>query len=136
VRKDQFDTTVTIDGVLLGTFDSMTGGESDSDSLTYKPGGMAPIVTLGGTVTVGQVIIARLYRLERDHQTIAWLLSRVGKGSMVVKKQPLDTDGNTYGKPIVTSGVLKRVTPPEVDSTSGDAALIELEMTPSGHVSA
>lgn len=134
MRKDQYDTTVNIDGRNLGTFDVLTGGETDTDQLTYKPGGMAPTVSLGGTVTVGQVVVSRLYRLERDHAIIQWLLGRVGIGSMVVKKQPLDPDGNTFGKPLVYQGVLKRCTPPEVDSTSTDAAVIELELTPAGRV--
>lgn len=136
-RKDMYDVTVTVDGRQLGgnnTFDTMTGGEVDSDELKYKPGGMAPMVSLGGTTTVGQVVIGRLYDLKRDHPLIHWLISRVGKGNVVVKKQPLDVDGNAYGRPLVYTGKLKRVLPPEVDSTSTDAAIVELEVTPAGTV--
>lgn len=133
-RKDMYDTRVTVDGRNLGTFDVLTGGETDSDELKYKPGGMAPAVSLGGSVTVGQVVISRLYRLQRDHLLVHWLLGRVGKGRTVINKQPLDVDKNAFGKPLVYRGVLKRVTPPEVDSTSTDAATIELEITPEGVV--
>jgi hypothetical protein len=138
-RKDQYDTRVSVDGQDLGTFDTLTGGESDTTELTYKPGGMAPQVSLGGLVTIGQVVLGRLYVLDRDHQNsngtgIAWLLSRVGKGQVVVTKQPLDIDGNAFGKPLVYKGTLKRVTPPEVDSQSTDAALVELEVTPAGTI--
>ena len=133
-RKDQYDVTVTVDGRKFWTWDVLTGGETDSDQLTYKPGGTAPAVSLGGTVTVGQVICQKLYDLERDTAQIHWLLSRVGKGAVVVNKQPLDVDGNAYGKPLVYRGILKRVLPPEVDSTSTDAAIIELEVTPAGAV--
>ncbi len=133
-RKDQYDTMVSIDGTNLGTFDTLTGGEVDSDDLKYKPGGMAPEISLGGVATVGQVVIGRLYDLTRDHGIIHWLLSRVGKGSVVVNKQPLDVDGNAFGRPLVYTGVLKRVTPPEVDSTAVDAATIEIEVTPAGAV--
>jgi hypothetical protein len=134
MRKDQHRVTVIVDGVNLGVWDVMTGGETDSDELTYKPGGMAPQVSLGGSVTIGQVIVSRLYRLQRDHLRVHWLLSRVGKGQVVVNKAVLDTDRNTFGKPLVTKGTLKRVTPPEVDSTSTDAATIEIEITPDGVV--
>jgi len=133
--KHQHRVSVKVDGVNLGVFDVMTGGESDSDEFKYRPGGMAPVIALGGVVTVGQLIVNRLYQLNRDHQNIHWLLSRVGKGNVVVTKTILDPDGNAFGKPLVTKGLLKRVTPPEVDSnTTVDAAIIELEITPEGVV--
>lgn len=135
MRKDQHRVTVIVDGRNLGVFDVLTGGETDSDELKYRPGGMAPSISLGGVVTVGQVIVSRLYKLQRDHLNVHWLLGRVGKGNVVVNKAVLDPDGNTFGKPLVTKGVLKRVTPPEVDSNAtGDAAVIELEITPEGVV--
>jgi hypothetical protein len=133
-RRDQYDTTVVIDGRNLGTFDTLTGGETDTDELTYRPGGMGPVVSLGGLTTIGQVVVGRLYRLERDHVLVHWLMGRVGKGEAVVSKQPLDPDGNAWGKPLTYRGVLKRVTPPEVDSNSTEAATIELEVTPRGAV--
>ena len=135
MRKDQHRVTVVVDGRKLGVFDVLTGGETDSDELKYKPGGMAPAISLGGTVTVGQLIVSRIYELSRDHLQVHWLLGRVGKGKAVVNKAVLDPDGNAFGKPLVTKGVLKRVTPPEVDSNAtGDVAVIELEITPDGVV--
>lgn len=134
MRKDQWNTTVKVDGRNMGTFDVKTGGETDTDELTYKPGGMAPTISLGGMVTVAGVVVSRLYQLGRDHQTIHWLLSRVGVGQCVVNQQALDPDGNAYGTGLTVKGVLKRVTLPEVDSNSTDAAVIELEITPSGAV--
>jgi hypothetical protein len=135
MRKDQHRVTVVVDGRKLGVWDILTGGETDSDELKYRPGGMAPQISLGGTVTVGQLIVSRLYKLDRDHAQIHWLLGRVGKGNAVVNKAVLDPDGNAYGKPLVTKGTLKRVTPPEVDSNAtGDAAIIEMEITPEGVV--
>jgi|SRR5215831_4322725 len=135
MRKDQHRVTVSVDGRKLGVWDVLTGGETDSDELKYRPGGMGAQISLGGVVTVGQLIVARLYTLERDHATVHWLLGRVGKGRAVVNKAVLDPDGNAYGKPLVTKGTLKRVTPPEVDSNAtGDAAIIEMEITPEGVV--
>lgn len=134
MRKDQYETSVIVDGENLGTFDVLSGGETDTDELTYKPGGMAPAISLGGTTTVGAVVVSRLYRLDRDHLMIHRLLERVGVGDVVINKQPLDVDGNAFGKPLVYRGKLKRISPPEVDSTSTDAATIELEITPAGRV--
>src|SRR5215831_14962811 len=103
-RKDQYDVRVKVDGVPLGTWDVLTGGETDSDELTYKPGGMAPAVSLGGTVTVGQVIVSRLYKLARDHVRVHWLLARVGTAQVVITKQPLDQNKDAFGKPITYKG--------------------------------
>lgn len=136
-RKDQYRITVTVDGRTLPAphaWDTLTGGEIDSEELKYKPGAMAPEISLGGTVTVGQVVVGRIYDLDRDHVNIHWLIGRVGKGHVVVKKQPLDIDGNAFGRALVYQGKLKRVLPPEVDSTSTDAAILEVEVTPQGTV--
>lgn len=126
--------TFTVDGQDLGVWDKLTGGEVDSEETKYKPGGMAAPVTLGGSVEVGNLTISRLYVLNRDHDRVHWLISRVGKGSCVVNRQPLDVDGNAYGRPLVYTGTLKTVTPPEVDSESSDAGLLECEITPAGTV--
>jgi hypothetical protein len=133
-RQDQYNVTVTIDGADYGTWDKMGGGEVDSEEKKYKPGGLAPEVSLGGSQTVGNITVSRLYDLARDHGTVKELLGRVGKAVVVVSKQPLDADGNAFGAPIVYRGTLKTCTPPEVDSESSDAAMIELEVTSSGAV--
>lgn len=119
-----------------GIFDKMSGGEIDSDDNQYKPGAMGPPVSLGGPKSVGNVTVSRLYRLARDHDGVQQLIDAAGKSRMVVTKQPLDIDGNAYGRPIVYKGILKRVSPPDVDSESSDAGLIEYEMTVDGFPSA
>jgi hypothetical protein len=133
-RVDQYDVRVTIDGRDLGTFGRMAGGEIDSEETTYKPGGMGPRISLGGSVNVGNVTVGILYDLASVHTLVHWLISRVGKATMVVNKQPLDVDGNAFGRALVYSGKLKMVTPPEPDSEANDAAFLELEMTPAGTV--
>ena len=80
MRKDQHRVSVIVDGNNIGVFDVMTGGETDSDELKYRPGGMAAVISLGGVVTVGQLIVSRLYTLERDHLLVHDLLRRVGLG--------------------------------------------------------
>jgi hypothetical protein len=137
MRKDMWRVKLVVDGKPLpDSWDVLTGGESDSDELTYKPGGMAPNVSLGGSITIGQLVVSRLYDQPRDDSQLHWLLSRVGKAQVKLTKTALDVNGASWGKALVYTGVLKRVTPPEVDSTSTDAATIELEITPSGSVPA
>src|SRR5215831_8676509 len=134
-RKDQYDITVSVDGRPLGTWDKLTGGDIDSDEMTYKPGGMGNRISLGGSTNVANVIVSVLYDLQRIHGIVHWLIPQVGKANVVIKKQPLDVNGNVSGmRPITYTGKLKRITPPEVDSEAVDAALLELEMTPVGTV--
>jgi len=134
VRKDQHAIHVSVDGVDFGIFDKKTGGEVDSSETTYQPGAMGQRISLGGVQEITALTVDRLFDLDRDGQQVHWLMSRVGKGDMVCSVQPLDVDGNVYGRPMTYKGKLKMVTPPEADSESSDAALISLEMTPAGSV--
>lgn len=128
-----WDVTAWLDQVgPLGTFDTCTGGGVDSEELKYHLGGMSGVITLGGLSEVDNLVIGRIYLLERDHVIVGRLLDVPGKVGMVICKQPLDGDGNVWGRPIIYIGTNKRCTPPDHDSNAGaDAALIELEMTPS-----
>jgi hypothetical protein len=134
-RTNQYRVTLAVNGADWGVWDGFDGGEVDSDDNTYRPGGMARAKSLGGTVTVGNVTLNRNYELERDHLAVKTLINLAGKARVVVKKQPLDIDGNVYGDPLVYTGTLKRVTPPTVDSTSDDPAMIEVEITCDGAIS-
>jgi hypothetical protein len=134
MRQDQYAITMTIDGTDLGVWDKLEGGEIDSEETQYKPGSMGSSISLGGSVNVGTLTVSRLYVLNRDHDRIHWLIGRAGKGSAVVNRQPLDADGNAYGRPLVYTGKVKSVAPPEVDSEGSDAALLAVEITPAGTV--
>lgn len=134
MRQDQHLITVTVDGKNLGVFDKAPGAEIDSSETKYSPGGMAPQVTLGGRQTVGNIVASRLYEVSRDHELARSLVHRAGKAAMSISWQPLDTDGNPFGKPVVTSGKLKRVKFPDMDSESDGAAMLELEMSSSGTI--
>lgn len=128
-----FDVTAWIDEIgPLGTFDTFTGGGVDSEELKYHLGGMSGVISLGGLSEVDNVVIGRIYLLERDNTYVGRLLDTPGKRGMVIAKQPLDADGNVWGRPLIYLGTHKRCTPPEHDSNAGaDPAIIELEMTPS-----
>lgn len=131
-RADTWDVRVTIGDRNLGTWDQQEGGDVDSEEFTYKPGGMADPESLGGSKTVENVTLRRLYRLNRDHIISDWLIRQAGRADVVITKQPLDTDGNAWGSPLVYRGTLKRVGFPDHDSGSSDAALVEIEVTTDG----
>jgi hypothetical protein len=132
-REDQYNVTaeVTYAGrtETLGTFDKFSGGEMDSEEAKYYPGGMQQVISLGGRVSVGNVTISRLYDLARDHPLVGWLMGGCGKAAFTVTKTSLTVDATAVEHPLVYTGTLKAVTPPDHDSESNDAALIALEMT-------
>lgn len=128
-RRDQYAVSVTVDGTTLGVFDTMTGGAYDSEETKYKPGGMAPEVALGGSRMVSNLVVGRLFRLDRDLPLVPILKSKVGTGLCTVTKQSLDINRNPYGTPDVYTGILKTYTPVEPDSTSNDAAVFQLEIS-------
>jgi hypothetical protein len=136
IRTDQFKVTVTVDGVNLGTWDKFSGGEADSDETKYRPGGMANQVSLGGTTTVGNVTVSKAYDPVVDGARIASLLAARGLKDASVALQPLDNNKAPYGNPIVYSGKLKAVTTPEHDSEGSGAAMISLEISTDGDISA
>ena len=133
-RQDQYNVTVSIDGTDLGTFDKLTGFEIDSEEVKYKPGAMAPQLSLGGSISVSNGNVSRLYDLNRDHSKVPFLKSKVGKGNVTVTKQPLDINGSPFGEPVVFTGKLKQVKLPDADSESNAAALVELEVSSAGKV--
>ena len=132
-RQDTFRVTVFINGINFGVWDKKTGGQVDSEQTSYKPGGMTPPVSLGGSKNVDNIVVSRLYRQERDHTEVGRLMNWAGKADMSVHQQPLDFDAQPFGNPIVWRGTLKRVMAPDVDSESNDAAMLELEMTVDGY---
>lgn len=131
-RREQFRVTVTVDSTDLGTFDAMSGGDATSEETKYREGGMAPEVSLGGSQSIDNVTVTRLYKPDRDHALYPWLVSRRGKGAAVVSRQPLDDDGNAFGSPTVYRGKLLRVSSPEHDANSSEAATFELEISTNG----
>jgi hypothetical protein len=134
-RADQYNVTVTVEGLgALGTFDTFKGGEVDSDEQKYRPGGMADPVSLGGAVTMGNVVVSRNYKLDRDHAFIHTLMSLAGRANINVCKQPLDLNKVPYGRPLLYSGKIKTVKPPDHDSSASDPSMLEIEFVPVGTV--
>jgi hypothetical protein len=142
VRSDTYTVNVRIahptTGAMInyGVFDKVTGGETDSGVTSKRPGGFAQSLALGGPKTVSNLVLSRGYRLARDHDVVQQLLNSVGRCQVVVSIQPLDINANAYGKPIVYTGILKRVKTPDVDSESSAAGMLELEVIVDGEPSA
>lgn len=134
-RVDQWSVTVSIDSVPWGVFDARTGGDLDSTDTKFRSGGMGVEYSLGGTTTVNNVVLRRNYQMYRDHSHMHNIVPhRIGKARCRCGAQPLDADGNPYGKPIIWNGVLKRVQFPDHDSNASDAGMLEIEISVDGSV--
>lgn len=140
IRQDTRALLVTIfrpsddkTAIIKGIWDKKTGGAIDSEETKYYPGDMQDPVSLGGRKTVENLTLSRLCRVQRDWQALPSLIAAVGKAKVTVADQAKDIDGNASGiRAIVYNGTLKRVTPPDADSESSGAALIEIEVTIDG----
>ena len=134
-RQDTWAVQLWVNGSNFGIWDTLTGGEKDSDATSYKPGNMGDPYSLGGWPTLGNVVLSRNYRLVRDHdQALPLLLAAAGDGDVTVYQWPLDKSKKPYNKAIKRTGTLKRVTPPPVDSKSSDAAMVEVEIVLDGDI--
>lgn len=129
-RQDTFNVSVTIDGVDYGGgWDKRTGGAGDSEETKVKLGNMGGEVSLGGSVSVENVTVSKLYDLDGIANNIIALYARRGKAAVSIVTQPLDHDGNVYGPSFTYTGTLKQVTLPDYDANGNDASYVELEVS-------
>src|SRR5580765_7445072 len=122
----------------LGVFDTWEGGNVTADNTKHRRGAMGEQVAIGGPVTIEDVTVSRDYDLDRDHahpvgaQDLPhWLSEAVGRARVTATKTYMDEDGNTFGSPIVITGILIGYNQPASDSDSSDVAMVELVINPS-----
>lgn len=128
-REDTYLVNVTVGNLWVGTFDTHSGGEVDSEESKYRPGGMDEEISLGGRQTIGNVTVGRYYDVLRDHAIYKWLCRQAGKTRGNVMWVPLTINGHQIGEVVQEQGTLKRVQRSDIDSMGGDAATLELEFT-------
>jgi hypothetical protein len=116
-----------VDGIDYGFWAGKEGGESDSDGDIYPD--WDGDVTLGGKPTRGDITLKKLYR-EQVHAQFRDLDSRTATGKFVLTGTPTGDDGVAWGNPIVYTGTLKGVKPPDTDKGSSDGGELELTLKP------
>lgn len=125
----QFLYTVVVDGQTIGVFDTMDGGDVIADEVKHRPGGMGSEVSYVALASPSAVTCTRVYERERDHELLRTLTPKAGRVLGSVTEQPLDDDGNTWGKPTVYSGRFLGVKRGNADSTSNDPRMLELDFS-------
>jgi len=134
MRQDQWSNTLTIDGVPLGVWDTLSGGEVEAEDTKHRPGGMGAQVSLGGPSMTNNITMTRLLG-QSDWDFMRYLMqSRVGRAECVVSRQPLDRDKNPFGRPLVYRGVLQRCAPGDTDSNSADSQMWEVVVSTEGDI--
>lgn len=123
----QFEVTLSKQGLDFGPFAGRTGGEVDRDVSDYYPGGMRPARKQFGTPTTGDVTVRKLLEDLTDDQ-VRVLLADQGREDQVyrVTQQRLNAANSPRGAAWGWSGYVKTVTPPDSDSGASDAAEISV----------
>ena len=136
MRQDNWLNTVTIDGVSFGVWDTLQGGDPEASETKYKPGGMQPEVSLGGSSQVNNLTLGKLLvKGEYTSQLRALMTSgRMGKAVAGVSRQPLDEDGNPFGDPLSYTGKLMHVLPGDTDSNAQGAQVWQIVVSTDGSI--
>lgn len=129
-REDLYSVVIIIAGSdgqkVKFTFDSLDGGSVTAKETKYRAAnGTEDQQSLGGASEVANVSVKALMTFAM-YQWVPWMLNQTGKADMWVNKQPLDTDGNPFGKALAYKGKLQEVMPPPTNSESDTAAMLGL----------
>lgn len=122
--------TVVVDGTSLGTWDTYSGGEPMAKEVTHRPGGMGPEQAYASLPTYNTLSISRVLVPSRDWELIRSLTAKAGRVNASMTEQPLDADGNAWGKPTVYTGSFLGIKPGKADSTSDSLRMVEIDIRP------
>ncbi len=111
-----------------------SGGEISAETTKVYDGGHKKPEVLAGPAQAANIVVTRGYGFYVDNHTMRELRQKVGNWYTTVSVTPADTDLHAYnGAPLVcANALLVNLTEPEVDASSGDAAMIQLEFAISG----
>jgi hypothetical protein len=127
-REDTWLVVLNVGGVDMGTWDIYDGGETDSEELVFRPGGMDRAISLGGRQTYGNVTMSR-HHDDWLSSNVKWIRQQCGKTRITIGRVPLNPAGNQNGAVEWLGGTIKRCTPPTHDSMGSDTSMVEIECT-------
>jgi hypothetical protein len=127
--KMQFLITVVVDGQNIGVFDTWSGGDAVATESKHRPGGMGTEESYVSLPSYTSGAVTRVYKRERDHELLRTLTGKAGRVPASVTEQPLDDNGNAWGKPTVYSGRFLGPKRGDMDSTSDDPRMLELDIS-------
>lgn len=116
-----------VNGTDFGYWAVKEGGGIETEDSTYDD--WDGQVQLGGKRSRNEITLRKLYR-EQVHAVFKTLDALAGRGSVVLTSSPTDDDGVSWGDPLINTGKLGNVAPPDVDKSSSDGGEIELTVRP------
>lgn len=127
--EQNFLLTIVVDGQVLGTFDSYSGGDPAAKSVKHRPGGMGPEKSYATLPSYSDITASRVLEPQRDWELIRQLTQKAGRVDASMTEQPLDADGNVWGNPKTFAGTFLGLKPGKADSTSDAVRMVELDMS-------
>lgn len=113
---------------------TQTGGNRTAGMRRFHDGNGQERV-IGGRGTRDDMTVAREWIHDRDLAIARWADRRAGKAKLTVNKQPLDSDGNAFGDPIVFTARLISCAWPDTNTDAAEEnASISLVLAPHGEV--
>lgn len=113
---------------LVGHWAVKTGGEVAAPVTQAWDGGDEFPEQLAGPASTSNIVVSRPWKNQRDKDIRERLLPKVGSWNTTVSDQPTDANLIPHGKPLVwPDALLIRMNAPDVDASSGDAKVFELE---------
>jgi len=103
------------------------GGGIETEDSTYDDWDGA--VQLGGKRTRTEITLRKLYR-KNVHAIYRTLDALAGRGDATLTRSPTDDDGTSWGDPIINTGKLGNVSPPDIDKGSSDGGELEITIRP------
>lgn len=117
---------VKVDGI-DGYFQTKTGGNIAATGTKVYDGGNKVPDTIAGVPEIDNITVSRTYDEVRDGDTVRSLRQVVSSWTTTVSVTPTDADFNAVGPPTVYPDArLLELHEPDVDSSSGEAAMYEL----------
>jgi hypothetical protein len=118
---------LALNGQDYGYWKSKEGGGKETEDATYDD--WDGLVQLGGKASRTEITLHKLYR-EQVHAVFKTLDALAGRADFVLTVSPTDDDGVSWGDPLIYTGKLGNVNPPDVDKSSSDGGEIEITLRP------
>jgi hypothetical protein len=125
--KSNWTVHLQLDGQDYGYWAVKEGGGVESEDATYDD--WDGEVKLGGKRTRAEITLRKLYR-ENVHAVYKTLDAAAGRGTVTLTNSPTDDDGVSWGTPIINTGILGNVSPPDIDKGSSDGGELEITIRP------
>lgn len=128
ISQRQFLVEVS-DDAIPGYWMQKSGGNVSADANKVYGGGSKTPFILTGIPNVDNVTIARAFDAARDTKMLNDIREQVGVLETSLSVTEVDNDFNaiTDGQTVYSPAVLVGISEPEYESTSADAAMVQLE---------